>query len=84
MTANWISDGSEATQDNPPMAAPPRWRIGRYTFEHWPRAETGPGSLGRWGCNFGNMHGVGGHRSPVGAFFACRRFARAQRPAGVS
>ena len=55
--------------------APPTWRIGRYRFERWPRAASGPGSRGRWGCGDG-MRGVGGHRTPVGAWLSLWRWIR--------
>jgi hypothetical protein len=57
-------------------AAPPSWQIGRYRFERWPRAATGPGSRGRrWGCSNGCL-GVANYRTPLGAWLALRRWAR--------
>lgn len=50
-----------------------RWRIGRYqlAFDH-----------GRWDLNDG-CKGVGNHRTPIGAWFALRRWQRTpSRPAG--
>jgi hypothetical protein len=43
-----------------------RWRVGRYQVEY---------HHGRWGINDG-CKGVGGHRSPVGAWLALRRWQR--------
>jgi hypothetical protein len=75
MAAHWIPDGSEI-----PLlcAAGPRnrWRTGSYAFERWPRAESGPGSGGRWGCCYRSSRGVANYRSPLGAFLGLRRELR--------
>jgi hypothetical protein len=53
--------------ENPPIAAGKRYRLGKFTFEHQPN--------GRWGVSDG-MLGVGGHRTPLGAYLALRRWRR--------
>jgi hypothetical protein len=63
------------TAESSPCATGRRWRIGSVEFECLPRAESGPGSRGRWGASNGSV-GVGGHRTPVGALLALRRWAR--------
>jgi hypothetical protein len=52
-----------------------RWRLGSLTLERLPRAESGPGSRGRWGASNGSV-GVGHHRTPLGALAALWLWAR--------
>ena len=63
------------TAENLPAATGRRWQFGSVTLERLPRAESGPGSRGRWGAMNGSV-GVGGHRTPLGALFGLRRWAR--------
>ena len=63
------------TAENPPGAVGRRYQIGPAVLERLPRAESGPGSRGRWGASNGSV-GVGGHRTPAGALLALRRWAR--------
>lgn len=56
-------------------AQPPtwRWRIGPYEFARYRRAHAL--HRGLWECS-AHGSGVGGHRTPVGAFLHLRRWLR--------
>ena len=54
---------------------PPNWTIFGLRFERYPRAASGPGSRGRWGCSDG-AYGVGNCRTPLHAWLAQRRWKR--------
>lgn len=76
MPAAWISDGSEVPLEPLIGAVGKRWRIGPYEFGRMPRAASGPGSRGRWGCCWRNQLGTAQYRSPLGAFLGLRRAMR--------